>query len=66
MKKKVKVEVINGDWEIKKYRLRQQIESLKEDYGPIVKASIKGLSIGVCFGIGYLGCVVGITRLRAL
>lgn len=51
MKKRVKVQVINADWEIKKYEMRQKIKNLKEPAKQIAKVSLYCFAIGVGFGL---------------
>lgn len=46
MKKKVKAQVINADWEIKKYEMRQKVKK-------IIAGSKEYVEIGVkCFAFG--------------
>lgn len=49
-KKRVKVEVVNGEWEIKKYKMRQSIKAFKEKAGPAMVEGSKYLLFGA--GIG--------------
>lgn len=53
MKKKVKAQIINGDWEIKKYKIKKEVKEF-------VKGSKDVLIItGKCFAIGVgIGTVI--------
>ena len=64
MKKRVKAKVINADWEIKKYEMRQRIKSFKEDYGEFAKDCLIGFGIGACVGAGYLGGIMALVKIR--
>ena len=66
MKKRVKAKVINADWEIKKYEMRQKIKTFKEDYGEFAKQCLAGFGIGVIAGAGYLGGILVMTKIRNL
>ena len=54
MKKKVKAEVINADWEIKKYELRQKCKNFIQESKPIVVEGGKFLMLGIGIGTVYL------------
>lgn len=51
MKKKVRVQVINADWEIKKTRMRQNVKDFVDKAKPVIKEGGKCLLLGVGIGI---------------